>query len=440
MELTHESGVIGSILLDPKAIGLVADIVKPDDFTVEQYRTTYTAALSLYREGKPIDPVALKAEARKQAPALTLDDRAMIELMEITPTARNAREHAKGMKNDANTVRVRTVLESAILNGGDPDEIIDSVVEQLTSIQRGSKSKRATVLKDMMSNFVQWLTNDKQIDGIELGYPRLDRMLRGLAPGDLTLLAARPAVGKSALAGNIGLNAARSGKRVLVFSAEMAEIQYSQRFIANWADVDLDKVLRKDKAGEDGKRMAKATLELGKFPLHVYDHPAISVYDVRRELQRLKDVELVIIDYVQLMQSAEKCENRNLEVAKISGGLKILAREFDVPILALAQLNRTKGEYDEPSINDLRDSGALEQDADKVMMLWKLEEAAEGELQKVGLKVGKNRMGQTGTVVMYFDGAHMRHTETAEEYVPEQGKGRRFKKVSGNDPNFPWGA
>lgn len=230
------------------------------------------------------------------------------------------------------------------------------------------------------------------------------------------------------------------GKKVVVFSAEMSTLQFSQRFVANASNVKLEEIMSKEaKNGANGTALANAIGEMRKLPLYVYDHPGITLHDIRREIQRLKDVELVIVDYIQLLESTDRSENRNLEVAKLSGGLKKLAKEFKIPILALSQLNRGKDETDEPGLPALRDSGSLEQDADSVMLAWKLEVPEGDELTKIGLKVAKNRMGKSGTVVMYFDGAHMSFKETAEEYVPKRsGYGSQFQMVSGDDPDFPF--
>jgi len=225
-----------------------------------------------------------------------------------------------------------------------------------------------------------------------------------------------------------------------VFSCEMATMEIVQRYVANRAEVSLDAITdRSFVQGPDGSKAAQGVERMRGTPLYLYDEPGITTLDIRRVLQTIRNVGFVVVDYIQLMRTVERGENRNLEVAKISGDLKRMAKEFNIPIMALSQLNRAKDEYDEPGLTDLRDSGSLEQDADKVILLWRIEEAKNGALPKIGVKIAKNRMGKTGAVVMYYKGEHMKFLETAEKYVPrKRGRGRQFQSIGGYDPDFPF--
>jgi replicative DNA helicase len=210
------------------------------------------------------------------------------------------------------------------------------------------------------------------------------------------------------------------------------------RYAAHDSEVSVGAISKKRTDDVQNAKIAVSMRRMSDVPIRLYDQPGITVHDVRRELQAHRDTGFVVIDYVQLMHGTEKAENRNLEVAKISGDLKRLAKEFNIPVLALSQLSRKSDETDEPVLNDLRDSGSLEQDADKVIMLWLLERPQKGEGKKIGVKVAKNRMGETGVVVMYFDGATMTFKQAAEEYVPQRrtGRGRHYAR---RDDDLPEG-
>jgi len=439
--LTHETGVIGSILFDSRCMPDVTGLVSADDFTADSYREIYETATNMYAAGETVDPVTIAGEMRRAGLMTPEIERLMIDLLQMTATASNASLYAKGLRDEANMRRICKLLNGAMMEYGDPDELTDAVMEGLYGIERGGRRGGSITLKEAIAKFTAWASKDADEACIDLGYPRLDKMLRGMSPGNLVLLAARPGVGKSAFAADLALRTAECGTGTAIFSCEMSILEIVQRYVANRAGIDLDDVLdRKFKHGEAAKRTAGALSEMGEFPLRLYDEPGITVADIRRELQTKKGIGFVVVDYIQLMQSVGKSENRNLEVAKISGDLKKLAREFSIPIMALSQLNRGKDEIDEPSLNDFRDSGALEQDADIAIFVWKLGQPKPGELAKIGVKIAKNRMGQTGVVVMYFDGAHMSYKETAEEYTPKkQGRGRQFQAANSYDPDFPTG-
>lgn len=439
-ELTHERGVIGSVLFDSRCIPDVIDMINADDFTVDVHREIYETVTDMYASGKAIDPVTISGEMKRTGLMTPEIERYMVDVLLMTPTATNAGLYAKGLRDEANMRRIHRLLNEAMMEHGDPDNLTDAVMEGLYGIERGSRKGKAVTLKEAVAKFTAWAAKDTDEACINLGYSRLDKILRGMSPGNLVLLAARPGVGKSAFGADLALRTAERGTPTAIFSCEMSTLEIVQRYVASRANVDLDNVIdRAFKLGEAGKRTARALSEMGDIPLLLYDEPGITVADIRRTLQTEKGIGFVVVDYIQLMQSVDKSENRNLEVAKITGALKGLAKEFKIPIMALSQLNRDKGETDEPAINDFRDSGAIEQDADIAIFIWKLEQPHPGELTKIGVKIAKNRMGQTGTVVMYFDGAHMSYKETAEEYVPKkQGRGRQFQPVNSYDPEFPF--
>lgn len=431
VELTHEAGLIGSILLDSSCLLEILDVVSEEDFTSDTYRAIYKTAVNLYMSGVAVDPLTIAGEMKKDN-AMTADtERLMIDLFQMTATTTNAGLFAKGIRSEANMRRIRQLLESSVMEHGDPDSLTDAIMEGLYCIERGGKKGRAVTLDEAISDFKAWAFCGEDAGRINLGYGRLDKILRGMNPGNLILLAARPGVGKSAFAADLALRTAKRGRPTAIFSCEMSTLEIVQRYMSNAADIDLNDILEKSFLyGEPGERATEAAREMSSVPLHLYDEPGITVADIRRTLQTVKDIGFVVVDYIQLMRSLDRSENRNLEVAKISGDLKKLAREFKIPVMALSQLNRGKREDDEPGLEALRDSGALEQDADIAIFIWKLEPPKQGEFPKMGVKIAKNRMGQTGTVVMYYNGSRMKFLETAEEYAPEfRGHGRKFHQI-----------
>jgi replicative DNA helicase len=244
----------------------------------------------------------------------------------------------------------------------------------------------------------------------------------------------------STLGANIALSLARGGMKTAIFSCEMTRLQLMQRFAASDTGMNLSVIVnRKFLAPDLSARIRQSLAKLSNYPLLVYDQPGITISDIRRVLQMERDIGFIVVDYVQLMRSAERYENRNLEVAKISGDLKNIAREFKIPVMALSQLSRVTDESDEPGLSSLRDSGALEQDADKVILLWLVEKNKGLSHKKIGVKVAKNRMGETKTVLMRFFGARMFFEEMTEEYVPKTRKKSGGFKQLPNDTDLPEG-
>lgn len=435
-ELTNEMGVIGSVLLDPNTIDMPIDLrIKPQDFTEEYYRLIYESAVSVYQKGQPIDPITIKREAVTLDPSFdgTEINKVMIDAMDYIPTPKNMKVYCEALKNDSKQRELVKIVDSVEHNSLDADETIDELIEKLSNLQKGStkRGKRTSVsLAEAGAEFISWMTSDTE-PRMKLGYSGVDMLMGGMGPGDLVILAARPSVGKSAFSGNIMLETMKRGKKTLLFTAEMPVLQFFQRFVATKSGVALQNILSKNaKNGTQGAELADGVKEMQEMPGFIFDHPGITLHDIKRELQRINDVGLIVVDYLQLMKSTERSERRDLEVGKLTSGLKQLAMEFQIPIIVLSQLNRGKDELDEPALGDLRDSGNIEQDADSVLMLWKLERTEPGEIAKVGLKVAKCRSGVQGVRVMHFDGQYMRFTESAEEYVPvTHGFSRQFQPI-----------
>lgn len=383
----------------------------------------------LYTDRQPIDPLTVLDALRKAG--RPVEDKAILDIISITPTAANAEIYAKGLLNAHKIRLIRDVLQTAAYDdAADAEELAESVMTGLYEATRGERRQRAKHISALAGDY--WLslsqTDDRQLD---IGLPSADAILGGVRPSNLIIIAARPGVGKSALAGHMAYRAASKGIKTLIFSLEMTGREIIERYVAAQTKITLDGVRSKHFVGTDeAKEVTSALGAMSELPLYICPDSGVTTVDIRRELQIASDAGLVVVDYLQLMRSPKKLENRNLEIAEISGELKRIAKEFNIPVVALSQFNRTQNEYDEPGLSGFRDSGAIEQDADIAMLLWRLEASQSGALDKVGVKVAKNRMGKTGVVVMYFDGEHMSFKETAEKYRPvKRGRRREFVPV-----------
>ena len=438
--LEYEAGIIGSILLDESCTPKVLAIATPEDFYYEPYKLIYATICEMYAAGKSIDHITVTAEMAKNGHAEKDMHTLIRDVWNLTPTAAHAEAYANALRGMARMRRIKGLLESALMEHGDPDTITDAVMEGLYAIERGGSKGRAVTLNEALNRFTQWAISEETEKRIDTGFARLDRILHGMYPGNLVLLAARPGVGKSAIAASLALRVAEKGTAAVLFSCEMSNDEIVQRYIANRAGINLDDVTDRTFLDDNGQRdrASKAMEDIRHFPLYLYDDPGISAMDIRRTLQTVRNVGIIVVDYIQLMDAAGKSENRNLEVAGISKALKQIAREFGIPVIALSQLSRTKDDTDEPGLTALRDSGALEQDADKVILLWRVSDEP-GELPKIGVKVAKNRMSKTGTVLMRFNGERMSFYETDEEYTTKKrGRGRDFYPVNIRDGDLPF--
>jgi len=442
-KLEYEIGVLGAVLIDSSVLLDVSGIVQPDDFEHVSYQEAYQVALDLQTSGQAVDAMTISGEMKRRGIHTPETDRFLVECMNITPTATNATIYAQELRKLSRMRKIHRLLDEAKAHCADPDSLTDMLMDRLYGIERGGRKTRAKALSDVADKFVLWATGEDEREPLVSGYGRLDRVWGGLRAGQLIIVAARPGVGKSAFATELAHKAAKSGVRSAIFSCEMEDLEIMQRLVSAASGVKMDTIVSRGFArnnDDSSKAAARAVRELKELPVLIDDSPVISTHDIRRALQTEPGIGLVLVDYVQLMASTGKSERRDLELGEITRSLKIIAKEFQVPVVLLSQLNRNKDETDEPVLTDLRESGNLEQDANTVIMLWKLEIPEPGDMQKIGVKVAKNRQGKCGTAVMYFDGERMKFMETAEEYVPrKKGRGRTFEVSNRYDPDFPWG-
>ena len=345
----------------------------------------------------------------------------------------------KGNLKLLKTLYLNSQFEKILSNGinsksDNVDENINAVLQELYELRNGLKNgdKRGKTMIDVSLEYLDFLSNKEDGNRCDTGFPLVDSMLKGMFKGQLIGLAARPGCGKSAFGMTVAVNVAKKGKSVVMFSQEMEAYEVYERMIANQANIPMDDLIEKFEGLDEHtesiyfEKIMKKSDELSKLPIKMFDTTSLTSAKVRAECQQIKDLGLVVIDYLQLMLPVKKEQNRNLEVAQITRDLKILASDLGCPILLLSQLNRIKDETDMPSLNDYRDSGAIEQDLVKSIMLWKIDPVH----NRIGLIINKNRRGSTGAVEMKFEGKYMMYTEIG---IYDISKTRKKRKSDWSD-------
>ena len=412
-----EESLLGAVLLSPDAANDVMDRVHPEDFYVPAHQSIFEAMRRLYDNNQAIDAVTLAEELRRTGelekvggvPYLT-------RLVDVVPVTSNIDHYADIVEENA---RRRELIRAgaAITNiAFDLDEEIHTVMDRAEQSVLSVAERRASqsmievgpLFAEVLERIEQLEQQGSEVTGLATGFRDLDKKLAGLQPANLVIIAARPAMGKSALTMNIATNVALQQKPVALFSLEMSKEEIVQRILASVGRVDSMK-LRSCQLGPLWQRVVDAASRMYQAPIYIDDSPIVTVTDIRakcRRLKRKKGLALVIVDYLQLMQGTAR-ENRQQEIAEISRSLKNLARELDVPVIGLSQLNRSleAREDKRPRLSALRESGSLEQDADVVMFIYRHEYYHPEDQENKGLAeiiIAKHRSGSTGTVKMTF--------------------------------------
>lgn len=432
--LEAEQSVLGAILLDSSCIDKVAEILpRPEYFHLGNHKLIYETLLDMFTQGRTIDFVTLLEELKKNSVFNDSNGKTyLMELAQIVPSISNVENYARIVRDnyDVRTliITARDIIEDATQGTYDASVLIDSAEQKIFDIRRGkSMQGLQRVNESIIETFdrLDALNSDSQnlYRGIPTGIKDLDDTITGLNRSDLILLAARPGMGKTSFALNIARHVAvKESKRVAFFSLEMTREQLTSRLLSTEAMVHGVK-LRTGKLEEDEWiRLIEAGDILSKTQLYFDDTPGITVPEMKAKLRRLKDVDLVVIDYLQLMSSAKRIDNRVQEISEITRNLKIMAKEINVPVITLSQLSRASEQRAEhrPMLSDLRDSGSIEQDADIVLFLYrgdyyKNDEAIEEDYDKNSGEciVAKNRHGETRTVPLHWQGEFMRFTGSA---------------------------
>lgn len=406
--------VVGVLLQKPEMVRQMADLVEKDDFSLSVCGAVFERCLQDTRAGRHFD-IASGVEAIKDMVAEPLQF--LRQCAEITVTTANAELHAQLIHKAAENERFYERVTEALNNEEDPQAAVAAICHQKMRQRRGTRLKTmADAMREAMENIA-----GKKEGRIDTGFPLLDATLKGLWPGQLVLVGARPGCGKSALCMEIAESAAIKGKTVLHITAEMMAGEVGERLIAKRANgLTMDQLI--DGVPDDEQIWSRIVETAGwesKLPVYFYDGPDVTVSRIRELALGIENLGMIVVDYLGLMigEKDKKAENRNLELGGISRELKLLASELEIPVLAAAQLSRTVNETDKPRLSSLRDSGELEQNAVKVIFLWK---TSPGNDSQVGCTVAKNRRGRTGDVNFYFDGSKMTFTELSRRTDEEE--------------------
>ena len=416
-----EQAVLGSMLIDSRCVNEVVGILRPGDFYIGINRDIYETIYEMFSFSQIIDPVTVLDKMRERGVyEEKTTSKYLMELMEITPTAANVVRYAQIVR-DQSLLRSLSTAADEIINivkegVGTAQDILEAAEKKIYAIRRGNTNESlehiGTIILKVFDRLTELSESDSDISGLSTGLNDLDKFINGLNKSDLMLLAARPAMGKTSLALNIALNVAKKypKKTVAFFSLEMSKEQLVTRLLSNESFVDNKKLTTGQLTTEEWTKIGIASSALAKTDIRVDDNPSLSVAEMNAKCRRIDDLGLVVIDYLQLMTSAgtktAANENRQQIVSDISRSLKIMAKELNVPILCLSQLSRANESRQDkrPMLSDLRESGAIEQDADEVLFIYRDDYYNKNsEEQNVAeVIVAKNRHGEVGTVKLQW--------------------------------------
>ena len=425
--LEAEQAVLGSILIDSRCITDIVGLLRPEDFYLQQNREIYETIYTMFNFSQTIDPVTVLDKMRELGYHRDDSRDYVMQLMQITPTAANAVRYANIVREkamlrglaDASTDISQMVYSQV----GTPSEILETAEKKIYSLRKGERTDSlehiGMTLHKVFDRLTELSQSDSAIPGLSTGLMDLDKKINGLNKSDLLLIAARPAMGKSAFALNIGLNVAKkNNKTVALFSLEMSREQLAMRLLASESFVELQKLATGKLSEEEWTKLCMASAALSQTDIRIDDNPSITVAEMNAKLRRVENLGLVIIDYLQLMQGSgygKNDGNRVNVVSDISRSLKIMAKELNVPVVCLSQLSRgPEGRTDKrPMLSDLRESGASEQDADEVLFLYRDEYYNENTEEKGVAEciVAKNRHGEVGTVKLQWVGQYQTFTD-----------------------------
>ena len=411
-----EQAVIGSMLIDPRCIAEVIKKLRPDEFYVRANRDIFETIVAMFSYGQTIDPVTVLAQMRVRGVYQENCESYMAEIMRVTPTSANAMEYAAIIRDRALLRAIGTVadeINTMVYEGsGEADSVLEAAEAKMYGLREGRGTSGLKEIRYVMQNVFDAMSeaaaSGSRIPGLSTGLPDLDNMILGLNKSELILIAARPGMGKTSIALNMALNVAMTQhKKVAVFSLEMSREQLVSRLLSRASLVPSQNLMTGQLSEQQWRDVAAAANTLSESPILIDDNPTLTVSDMNAQCRMIKDLDLVVIDYLQLMQSAGSGhswsnESRTQAVSDISRMLKIMAKQLGVPVICLSQLSRANESRQDkrPMLSDLRESGAIEQDADVVIGLYR-DGYYNRECENPNLAeaiVLKNRKGQTGTV------------------------------------------
>ena len=434
-----EKSVLGAAMLSKDALFDVMEVVKPADFYDENHKEIFQAMIDLNRKNAPVDALTVAEELKKRNSLEMVGGRAYIaSLSSMTPTTSNAMEYGRIVAEKASVRRLIETADDIVTKGYDgtmdANQMLDYAESGIFEISQARQKGQYSHIRDVLVENLAIIDRAEQMDGgltgITTGFSKLDEMTSGMQKSDLIILAARPAMGKTAFALSLARNAAVKGKAsVMIFSLEMAKEQLTQRLLSMESKVDLQTLKTGRLERRDWDDLNVALDILSNSNIHIDDTAGISIMEMKSKCRRLKaeaGLDLVIIDYLQLMNPEGKADSRTQEISVISRNLKLLAREPDCPVLVLSQLSRAPEQRTDhrPMLSDLRESGSIEQDADIVIFLYRDEYYNKEDTEKPGeceVIVAKHRSGPTGSVDVAWIERYTQFKDKASGNIPDAG-------------------
>ncbi len=413
-----EQAVLGSMLVDPRTVSDVMEILKVEDFYMEANRLAYEAIQKMFLDGRSIDPVTVLEEITRMGYREKVPRDYILQLVEITPHAANVMDYARIVRSKSMLRELQQVgadiIDLTRAEEEEADTVADLAEQKVYAVRQGREVQGFTPLNiaisEVYANLDELATNAGKLPGLPTGFAMLDQYIGGLNKSDLILLGARPGMGKTAIALNMAMSAAKkSDKTVVIFQLEMSRTQLATRLLSAEGFIDSKKLRLGNLTDEDWQSMANATESLNRLNILIDENSGITVPEMKAKCRRLGDqLGLIVIDYLQLMHTPKHTDNRVQEVAEISRSLKIMAKELNVPVLCCCQLSRgPEGRQDKrPMLSDLRESGSIEQDADIVLFIYRDDYYNnEGENKNAAeLIIAKNRHGETGKIDLQWLG------------------------------------
>ncbi|NHN57290.1 replicative DNA helicase [Calidifontibacter sp. DB0510] len=429
-----EQSVLGGMLLSKDAIADAAEELNGRDFYFPAHESIYEAIIELYGRGEPADAITVADELNKRGELQRIGGQAYLhELIQSVPTAANAGYYAEIVAERAVLRRLvqagtKIVQLGYAPEGGDVVDLVNQAQAEIFGVSTGKDAEDYVRLGDVIEATADEIeaasSHSGELTGVPTGFADLDTLTNGLHPGQMIVLAARPAVGKSTLGLDIARSASiKNNMTSVIFSLEMSKSEITMRLLSAEAEIQLQHMRKGQMRDEDWTKMASTMGRIADAPLFIDDSPNMSLMEIRSKCRRLKErhnLKLVVIDYLQLMSSGKRVESRQQEVSEFSRALKLLAKELEVPVIAISQLNRGPEQRTDkrPQMSDLRESGSIEQDADVVMLLHR-EDTFNKESERAGeadIIVAKHRNGPTDTIVVAFKGHYSKFADMAQNF------------------------
>jgi replicative DNA helicase len=423
--------VLGAMMLSKDAIADVVEVIRGADFYRPAHELIYEAVLDLYGRGEPVDAITVSAELTRAGDLARVGGAVYIHTLTASvPVTANASYYAEIVREKAILRRLvaagTKIVQLGYAGEGQVDDVVDRAQAEVYTVTERRASEDYAPLSDLMELTIDELeaigNRDGAMAGVPTGFAELDELTNGLHAGQMVILAARPAVGKSTLGLDVARSASiRHGLTSVIFSLEMSRTEITMRLLSAEARIPLNHMRNGKMSDDDWNKLVRKMGEVSEAPLFIDDSPNLTMMEIRAKARRLKqrhDLRLVVVDYLQLMTSGKKVESRQVEVSEFSRQIKLLAKELDIPVVAIAQLNRGSEQRTSkrPLLSDLRESGSLEQDADVVILLHR-EDMYEKESSRPGeadLIVAKHRNGPTADIVLAFQGHYSRFVDMAQ--------------------------